>query len=290
MKREYLTFYKMHSLGNDFMVVDGVSRAISIDTQSIASWSDRNRGVGFDQLLIIEPPTFPEADFFYRIYNADGSQAEQCGNGTRCVATLAKQLHLTPKKDLTWQSLAGDFTTQLLGDKAATAQVATEMTVPSLDHNKIPFDADAVTRLDNHQYVLIDNDVDYAFTPVSMGNPHAVIFMDSIFDVDVAAIGARLTQHAAFPNHANIGFCQVMDPGFMRLRVYERGSGETQACGSGACAAVVAAQLNGLAGQRVKVSLPGGKLKISWPGDGERVSMTGPASLSYKGEITLNEI
>ena len=285
MKREYLTFYKMHSLGNDFIVVDGVSRAISIDTQSIASWSDRNRGVGFDQLLIIEPPTVPAADFFYRIYNADGSQAEQCGNGTRCVATLARHLRLTPKEDLTWQSLAGDFTTRLLGD-----QVATEMTVPTLEHDNIPFDAGAVTHLDNYQYVLTDSDVDYAFTPVSMGNPHAVIFLDSIFDIDVAAIGARLTQHAAFPNHANIGFCQVMDSGFMRLRVYERGTGETQACGSGACAAVVAAQLNGLVGQRVKVSLPGGKLKITWSGDGERVSMTGPASLSYKGEITLNEI
>jgi diaminopimelate epimerase len=280
-----LAFYKMHSLGNDFMIVDGVSRAFSVDTQDIASWSDRNRGVGFDQLLVIEPPTAPEADFFYRIYNADGSEAEQCGNGTRCVATLAKLLRLSPKEELTWQSLAGDFTTQLLGD-----QVATEMTVPTLDHENIPFDASAATYHDDHRYVMTDNDIDYAFTPVSMGNPHAVIFMDSIFDLDVPGIGARLTQHASFPNHANISFCQVMDSGFMRLRVYERGTGETQACGSGACAAVVAARLNGLAGQRVKVSLPGGKLKITWPGEGERVSMTGPSSLSYKGEITLNEI
>ncbi len=279
-----LTFYKMHSLGNDFMVIDGVSNRYDANPAAIAQWADRNRGIGFDQFLVIAPPTDPDADFEYLIYNADGSLAEQCGNGTRCVSMLVNNLRLSKKTQLTWHSAAGFFETEKAGD-----QFSTSMTVPVLEPTNVPIDPDVVEQLDAHRYALTDADQTYTFTPVSMGNPHAVLFVDNIFDIDVDEIGQRLTRHAAFPNHANIGFCQVMDRQFVRLRVYERGTGETQACGTGACAAVVAAQLNDLADQRVKVSLPGGKLRIAWAGKGERVAMTGPATLAYKGEITIHE-
>lgn len=282
--QQKLTFFKMHSLGNDFMVVDGVSRAFSTDARQISQWADRNRGIGFDQLLVIEPPTDPDADFYYRIFNADGSEAEQCGNGTRCVAMLVNTLRLTPKTELVWQSRAGVFETMRNGD-----QVSTSMTVPVLAAAEVPIQVCETEQLSSHQYRIQAGDEAFTFTPVSMGNPHAVIFVDNIYDLDVPALGARLTSHAAFPNQANIGFCQVADRHFMRLRVFERGTGETQACGSGACAAVVAAQLNDLVDHKVKVSLPGGKLRITWPGENERVLMSGPATLTYRGEISFHE-
>lgn len=284
-----LSFFKMHSLGNDFMVIDGVSDEFTPDATTIARWSDRHTGIGFDQLLVIEAPTDPAADFWYKVYNADGSQAEQCGNGTRCVAMLVNQLQLSPKSSLVWQSLAGQFLTERNGD-----QFTTTMTVPVLSDPEIPFLAEQAEQVASHNYKIEDGQDCYTVTPVSMGNPHAVIFVGStsdlnISDLDVEAIGARLTRHAAFPNHANVGFCQIVDRGFMRLRVYERGTGETLACGSGACAAVVAAQLNNRVGTKVKVSLPGGKLRIVWPGVGERVSMSGPAIVAYKGDVEVHE-
>ena len=275
------TFYKMHSLGNDFMVIDGVSRPFQADPEAIARWGNRHEGIGFDQLLIIEPPTTPDADFWFRIYNADGSEAEQCGNGTRCVAKLAHDLQLTSKRCLDWQSAAGMIATV----REDNGTYTTTMTVPVLDLAAIPFAPANAHANDTVAYDLQANGEDYSVTPVSMGNPHGVLFLDNIFDADVEGIGRRLTAHAAFPQRANIGFCQVIDPQFIRLRVYERGVGETQACGSGACAAVVAAQLHGLVNERVKVSLPGGKLRITWPGGDAPVTMNGPASLVFTGEL-----
>ena len=279
-------FYKMHSLGNDFMVLDAVSQQVTIQSQAIRNWADRHTGIGFDQLLIIEPPTDPECDFYFRIYNADGSEAEQCGNGTRCVAKLANHLGLTTKRCLTWQSLAGTFTTQAdEGGQRYTSQ----LTVPVLEPDDIPMDTSQAEQTDSHNFTIEHGDQRYTITPVSMGNPHAVIFTDDVINTDVEAIGASLTAHPAFPERANIGFCQIMDSQFMRLRVYERGAGETQACGSGACAATVAAHLNSYINGRVKISLPGGKLRASWQGPGEHISLTGPANLVYRGEIQLNE-
>ena len=275
-----ISFHKMHSLGNDFMVVDAVSQKLSVQAEQARAWGDRQRGVGFDQLLIIEPPTDPTADFFYRIYNTDGTVAEQCGNGTRCVAMLARQAQLTKKSALVWQSLAGNFRTSF----SSSEQIETQMTVPVLDHEEIPFrnTSDA----SGPAASLCDSGERIEITPVSMGNPHAVLFVDDILNAPVQSLGARLTQHPAFPQGTNVGFCQVIDRQFVRLRVYERGVGETQACGTGACAAVVAARLHDLVNERVKVSLPGGKLRISWSGPGSAVTMTGPATHVYQGEVS----
>ncbi len=278
-----MSFYKMHSLGNDFMVLDGVTRHLDIKPEQIRSWSDRHTGVGFDQLLIIAPPTVGDADFKFQIYNADGSSAEQCGNGTRCVAMLARHIGLTKKERLAWQADAGLFETLILQD-----QVSTTMTVPQLHAPDIPFDPTHAQATDNpRQFALEADGTHYRVTPVSMGNPHGVIFLQDIFNADVTGIGRSLTSHPAFPAQANIGFCQVIDRQFVRLRVYERGVGETQACGSGACAAVVAASLNDLVNHKVKVSLPGGKLRISWSEINGPVTMTGPANLIYRGELSV---
>ncbi len=284
--RRGLVFHKMHSLGNDFMVIERITQQVALEAAQIAEWGDRRTGIGFDQLLLIDPPTENDADFSYGIFNADGTSAEQCGNGTRCVAMLSRQLELTKKDTLKWQSPAGRIETRFFSPQ----QIETTMTVPVLSPADIPFADDNAEAGDmlaegvRIWHLETDNEI-YPITPVSMGNPHAVMFLDNIFDLDVDDIGSRLTRHPAFPEGANIGFCQVIDKQFVRLRVYERGVGETQACGSGACAAVVAAKLNSLVGNRVKVSLPGGKLRIAWPEPGAAVTMSGAASLVYRGEL-----
>ena len=276
----------MHGLGNDFMVIDGVTQSVQLDPEQIARWGDRQTGIGFDQLLVIEAPTQADADFWYRIYNADGSSAQQCGNGTRAVALLAKQLQLTKKNTLTWQSAAGLLTTRYTNPQ----HIETTMTVPVLEPADIPFDpahATAVTDTTVTTYVLNAGAEQYTLTPVSMGNPHGVIFVDDLFSTDVDHVGSQLTRHPAFPEGANIGFCQVIDRGFVRLRVFERGVGETQACGSGACAAAVAAQLHDKVDSKVKISLPGGKLRISWPQPTSPVTMSGAAALVFRGELQV---
>ncbi len=283
-RRRPLIFHKMHSLGNDFMVIDGVSQSVNLNSQDISNWSDRHRGIGFDQLLVVEAPTTPEADFRYTIFNADGSSAEQCGNGTRCIAMLVQQLALSVKPNLVWQSTAGLFKTEFV----STTQIETTMTVPVLVPSEIPFAPDIVPcEQDGHAYQISAADENFWVTPVSMGNPHAVLFFDDIFSIDVDRIGGLLTQHPTFPQGANIGFCQIIDRQFMRLRVFERGAGETQACGSGACAAVVAARLHDKVGERVKVSLPGGKLRIKWPHADSPVTMIGDATYVYRGELQV---
>ena len=285
-RRRPLVFYKMHSLGNDFMVIDAVTQSVELDPQDIARWGDRHTGIGFDQLLLIEPPTEPTADFCYRIYNSDGSSAQQCGNGTRCVAMLARHLRLSKQSTLRWQSAAGMLRTEY----ESPEQIETTMTVPVLTLPDIPFDPSAATAASQDgmpPYRIEVDDETYDITPVSMGNPHGVMFFDDIFSIDVPGIGQKLTRHAAFPEGANISFCQVIDRQFMRLRVFERGAGETQACGSGACAAVVAARLQDKINARVKVSLPGGKLRIAWPEEQSTVTMTGAANLVFRGELHL---
>ena len=279
-----LVFHKMHSLGNDFMVIEAVTQGVQLEPQEIARWGDRHTGIGFDQLLLIEPPTEADADFWYRIYNSDGSSAEQCGNGTRCVATLARQLGLSKKSTLHWQSAAGLLRTQFVNNE----QIETTMTVPVLQLADIPFAEDGAVAQITHapsEFSIATDTEQYNITPVSMGNPHGVMFVPDIFAVDVDRIGAQLTRHPAFPEGANIGFCQVVDRQFMRLRVFERGVGETQACGSGACAAVVAARLHQRVDEKVKVSLPGGKLRISWPQQDSPVTMSGAATYVYRGEL-----
>ena len=274
-----LRFAKMHGLGNDFMVIDRVSQHFDLEPELVRQWSDRHTGVGFDQLLAVEPPKSPDADFCYRIHNADGSEAEQCGNGARCFARFVADNQLSVKNTLVLETNAGPITTTLMSDN----QVEVDMGVPSTQPADVPFRADTKELA----YMVNVDDCRVAVTPVSMGNPHAVIFVDSVADAPVNSLGAALSRHERFPEGVNVGFCQVVDRGFMRLRVFERGVGETRACGTGACAAVVAGKIKSQLGERVKVSLPGGKVRVKWPGPGAPVKMTGPACTVYEGTISL---
>jgi diaminopimelate epimerase len=286
-----LEFAKMHGLGNDFMVIDLVSQACELEPARIREWSDRHTGVGFDQLLLIEPPTDPDADFRYRIFNADGSEVEQCGNGARCAARYIHHRRLTPKPVLVLQTEAGPIETRLAGQDL----VEVDMGVPAIGPEAIPLNtaADHSLRLAadgaGQCEVTVDG-IPWRFTPVSIGNPHAVLFVDNAADAPVATLGPALVGHPVFPHGANIGFCQVVDRGFLRLRVYERGVGETRACGTGACAAAAAAQLRDLVGPRVKVSLPGGKVRINWQGPGTPIRMTGPTALVFEGQIDASAL
>jgi diaminopimelate epimerase len=281
-----LEFAKMHGLGNDFMVLDLVSQSFELGEAQIRAWADRRTGVGFDQLLAIEPPTDPDADFRYRIFNANGGEVEQCGNGARCAARYIAHRQLSPKPALLLQTMGGPITTRLLPDGQVEVDMGEPKTAPervpfnpTADGGALPLAGQALT------YTLGVDGEDWEITPVSIGNPHCVLFVTNVADAPVERLGQALVGHPVFPEGANIGFCQVVDPGFVRLRVFERGVGETRACGTGACAAVVAAQIRGAVGQRVKVSLPGGKVRISWQGPGTPVRMTGPATLVFEGRI-----
>ncbi len=281
----WLEFAKMHGLGNHFMVVDLVTQHADVGSERARAWGDPYTGVGFDQLLVIEPPTDPDADFRMRIFNSDGSEARQCGNGARCVAWYVAHRQLSPKPELVLQTAGGTIVSRRID--ADTVEV--DMGEPHTEPERIPFDAAApeVTVIADlpATYELAIDGGSRRFTTVSMGNPHAVVFVESLADTPVAELGAELVAHPAFPEGVNVGFCQVVDGSFVRLRVYERGVGETRACGSGACAAVVAARLLGRVGPRVKVSLPGGKVRIGWQEPGSTVKMTGPATLVFEGRI-----
>lgn len=271
-----LRFAKMHGLGNDFMIVDLVTQEFEISPSDIRRWSNRSTGVGFDQLLALELPTDPDADFWFRIYNADGSSAEQCGNGARCIARFAGLANLSPKAELILQTEGGRIRTALLDQG-----VRVDMGVPSTRAEDVPFKA----RQDLLTHAIDTNRGTYEITPVSIGNPHGVMFVDSVAAADVSGVGGALTNHPCFPAGANIGFCEVVDRDSVQLRVYERGVGETAACGTGACAAVVAGRLKGRLGESVQVSLPGGEVHIAWKGPGAPVRMTGPAAVVYEGHI-----
>ncbi len=271
-----LRFAKMHGLGNDFMVVDLVTQDRVITANDVRRWSDRRTGIGFDQLLTLELPTDPDADFWFRIYNADGSSAEQCGNGARCIARFSRLAELSPKAELDLQTEGGRIRTSLLEQG-----VRVDMGIPSTSPEDIPFEA----QRDQLTHSIDAGAGCHEVTPVSIGNPHGVLFVDRVADADVSGVGAALAGHSCFPEGANIGFCEVIDRGFLRLRVYERGVGETAACGTGACAAVVAGRLKGKLGESVEVSLPGGKVHIAWKGPGATVRMTGPATVVYEGRL-----
>ena len=274
-----IQFSKMHGLGNDFMVIDHISQDVPLSPELIARLADRHTGVGFDQLLCVEAPTDPEADFRYRIFNADGTEAEQCGNGARCFAKFVVDTRLSVKTQLRLQTNTGTITTQLRDD----GMVEVDMGVPTIVPEQIPF----VTAAASTTYRVAVGTQDVELVAVSVGNPHAVLFVDSVSDAPVATLGPLLSRHDRFPRGVNVGFCQVIDSGFARLRVYERGVGETRACGTGACAAAVAGILTGRFDDRVKISLPGGKVKIKWAGEGTPVHMLGPACLVYQGHIDV---
>jgi len=276
-----LRFSKMHGLGNDFMVIDALTQEINFTPEQISAWADRHTGIGFDQLLLVCAPSDPAADFRYRIFNADGSEAEQCGNGARCIALFVQLNDLASRDELVWQTSNGRIITRYAGD----GQVEVDMGEPRLQPAQIP----VLATPDPESYCvqLCTDDQSFAAVPVSIGNPHAVLFVDSVVSAPVTEVGAKLTRHPLFPEGANIEFCEVVEPGFIRLRVFERGVGETRACGSGACAAVVAGILTERLRDRVKVSLPGGKIRINWGGPGQSLKMTGPATLVYDGSLEI---
>jgi len=274
-----INFTKMHGLGNDFMVIDAINQQIDLTPEQVQRLSDRHFGVGFDQLLLVEKPVSDNADFKYRIFNADGSEVDQCGNGARCFARFVRDKHLSDKDEIRVDTNAG----QLLLRFDADGLITVNMGVPRHKPAEIPILAEQESRF----YTVVVNDKEKAFGAVSMGNPHAVIHVNDVKTASVAEVGQALESHAFFPERANIGFMQVLDRQHIKLRVFERGAAETLACGSGACAAVVIGIEQNQLDHDVTAELPGGHLKISWAGRGEPVLMTGPAISVFDGQIEL---
>lgn len=274
-----LRFSKMHGLGNDFMVIDGVGQKVRLSPEKIRQLADRHFGIGFDQLLIVEAPERPDVDFRYRIFNSDGSEVENCGNGARCFAVFVRDRKLTGKNLITVETAGGIITLQI----TANGEVCVNMGIPRLIPADIPFEAE--TQAPTYSLAVADTTLD--ISAVSMGNPHAVTLVDDVATAPVAQLGPLIERHARFPQRVNAGFMQLVSAEEINLRVYERGAGETLACGTGACAAVVAGNLRGLTGKDVKVNLPGGSLRISWAGPGEPVMMTGPATTVFHGQVKI---
>jgi len=274
-----LRFTKMHGLGNDFMVLDLISQHAHIQPKHVRLWGDRKTGIGFDQLLIVETPSTPDVDFRYRIFNADGSEVEQCGNGARCFARFVFDKRLTVKKQIRVETKSGIIELLLKGD----GQVRVDMGAPRLQTAEIPFIAEAETL--SHAVQVEGETVELAV--VSMGNPHGVLRVADVDQAPVLTLGPKLECHPRFPQKANIGFLQVIDAQRARLRVWERGVGETRACGTGACAAAVAGIRQGWLTSPVSIELPGGLLNIEWDGVGQSVLMTGPATRVYEGQVRV---
>ncbi|WLV39561.1 diaminopimelate epimerase [Morganella morganii] len=274
-----MQFTKMHGLGNDFMVVDAVTQNIYFSPELICRLADRHTGVGFDQLLVVEAPYDPELDFHYRIFNADGSEVAQCGNGARCFARFVRLKGLTNKRDIRVSTQSGRMVLTIADDD----NVRVNMSVPEFEPALVPFRAVK----EEKTYIIRAAERTVLCGVVSMGNPHCVIQVESTETAEVEVIGPVLESHERFPERANIGFMQILSRDHIRLRVYERGVGETQACGSGACAAVSVGIRQGLLAENVQVDLPGGTLFISWEGEGKPLFMTGPATHVYDGVIHL---
>ncbi|MDK4680484.1 diaminopimelate epimerase [Kingella negevensis] len=279
-----LKFTKMHGLGNDFMVIDGINQTFTPDEKQIVAWSNRFTGIGFDQLLLVERAQNEGVDFRYRIFNADGGEVEQCGNGARCFVKFVSEKGLTQKQEIVVETKRGIIKPRLNDNGLVTVN----MGQPRFAPEEVPFMLRANETAGKKTYIVV-NGIDSAeMSMVSMGNPHAVMLVDNVATAPVEQWGSALQNHERFPARVNVGFMQIVDIHNIKLRVFERGSGETQACGTGACAAVVAGVRLGLlaSGENVRVSLPGGDLHISWQ-DGGDVMMTGPAVSVFDGQIDL---
>ncbi|MCA2015424.1 diaminopimelate epimerase [Vibrio tritonius] len=271
-------FSKMHGLGNDFMVVDCITQNVFFSPELIRRLANRHTGVGFDQLLIVEAPYDPETDFHYRIFNADGSEVEQCGNGARCFATFVRMKGLTNKFSINVSTKKG----KILLDVENDDQITVNMGVPEFEPSKIPFRAKQMEKT----YIMRVAEQTLFCGAVSMGNPHVVTVVDSVKTADVEHLGPLLESHERFPERVNAGFMEVVSRDEINLRVYERGAGETQACGTGACAAVASGIMQGALNEEVKVHLPGGTLIIKWKGPGKPLFMTGPAVHVFDGQLS----
>ena len=274
-----LRFTKMHGLGNDFVVIDAVSQNIRVDDRLARRLADRHCGVGCDQVLVVAPPAHHDNDFSYRIFNADGSEVEQCGNGARCFAKFVRDQKLTGKNHIRVETAKGLIKLRV----SHHGQISVDMGAPILEPSQIPFDASALQNC----YDLQTSAGTLQVAAVSMGNPHVVLSVDNVKDAPVEELGRELEQHPRFPQRVNVGFMAVKNRTEIDLRVFERGTGETLACGSGACAAVVAGRLQDLLDSPTKVNLPGGSLTVEWAGSGQAVVMTGPASTVFQGRIRL---
>ena len=275
-----LCFSKMQGLGNDFVVLDGISQKIDLSPAQIRALADRHLGIGFDQLLVAALPERTDAEFRYRIFNADGSEAELSGNGARCFARFLAERGLTKNAEIRAQTLGGLIVLRLEAD----GQVSVDVGAPRFEPEEIPFTGHkrALT------YSLLLKRKTVEISALSLGNPHAVQFVEQLDTAPVASDGPLIENHPQFPNRVNAGFAEVQARDHIRLRVYERGAGETLACGSGACAAVVAGITRGLLDERVRVTTRGGDLVVRWKGHGHNVFMTGPAKTVFTGEIEVN--
>lgn len=274
-----MQFSKMHGLGNDFIVVDAITQDVHFSTELICRLSDRHRGIGFDQLLLVEAPYYPDLDFHYRIFNSDGSEVDQCGNGARCFAYFVRLKKLTNKRDIKISTQSG----RLILSVTENEDICVNMGIPKFHSNKSLFKikkAKKNSMMKNQQQTILSG-------VVSIGNLHCVLKVENIDSAEVSLLGPIFKKNIHFFEKVNIGFMQVIDHEHIRLRVHERGVGETQACGSGACAAVAIGVQQGLLGNNVRVDLPGGMIKISWTGLGHPLFMTGPATHVYDGLIHL---
>ncbi len=281
-----INFTKMHGLGNDFVMIDAISQNINLSTEQIRFIADRHFGVGCDQLLLVEASIKEGIDFKYRIFNADGGEVEQCGNGARCFVRFVQEKKLTTKKSIRVETYSGVIT--LTTNEQGLVTV--DMGKPVFNVNQLPFLASSDDSEQNNRYTLTLNTENgqetIEFSAVSMGNPHITIKVDNLDNYPVEQIGKILESHPSFPKRVNVGFMQIINKHQIRLRVYERGTGETLACGTGACAAVANAISQHWLASQVDVKLPAGNLHIQWQA-GQTLMMTGPANFVYEGQIIL---
>ena len=267
----------MHGLGNDFMVVDAINQDFSPEPRQVQAWADRYSGIGFDQLLVVERPDSPEAAFRYRIFNADGGEVAQCGNGARCFARFVREQGLTELDVIPVETSTG-----LLRIEAIDAvRFRVDMGIPLFEPEQIPLRMDKREAL----YRIEEDGREFTFSALSIGNPHMVMQVEDVGSADVATLGPKFESHLMFPERANIGFMQVVDRNTFVLRVYERGVGETRACGSGACAAMVAGVQLNLLDNNATAILTGGELNLEWQGESNPVMMTGETAMVYQGEV-----
>ena len=274
-----LQFAKMHGLGNDFVVFDAINQNVSFSNEQLRWIADRKRGVGCDQILVVRPADEDGVDFNYQIYNANGEEVEQCGNGARCIGRFLVHNGLTKKRSINIKTISGVYNINLRDDDFVTVNMGKPIFAPE----KIPFIASSPAS----SYILEVEGQEYEIGAVSMGNPHAVLRVEDITQAPVLTLGPKIETHSMFPNKANVSFMQVIDKQHIALRVFERDVGETSACGTGACAAVVVGQAQQLLAQQVNVELPGGSLQIECEHTAAPVFMTGPAQLSFEGSLTL---